>query len=213
MSGAWPKLNEALNAAVNSDSPVEAYQILEQAVSDALGYCGNFRVCRDPDPLDPRDADNLTVLHLPNRSARYGDSGSKAPDEVEGVVMRRTIYFYQHGGPPIFSATPFNDRFDSGVAGEQYITKSQMDLLGITEPSPDALSASADEELAEYNQWLSGEAAWIVQVVGDDDLHAVTATDFDGLMAVFDHEALRSGPAAVDCLRVAWEQRHNNEVV
>jgi hypothetical protein len=169
-------------------------------------------------PTNPRDYDsNATVLHMPNRRADLGDYKSLPPSEVaslgDEVLACRTIYFYEHSGIQ-FSATPFNDRFDSGAAGEQYITRKSLARLGIEVEAgkeSETYAKLADEELKEYNRYVSGQDQWIVRVLGDDEVYAVQASTLEELYANFNHMDHTVGsPEGIAVARFALEQAWAN---
>ena len=213
-------LYSEFQAAMACSNPFEAYAKLSEAVSDYIGFKGNYLIHR-AEPINPRDDDNATVLYLPNRRATYGDARAVDWDEAEGVVWRRPIYFYQHGGNPKFSATPFNDQFDSGVAGVQYICQSGLDLLGITVEQAAAEAAFtklADDELAEYNAYLEGGDAWVLVRVGepDDPWHFTADSLAEALEAIgYYTEEFKGDTESAKIARsvfgMAWDARYEAE--
>lgn len=209
---AMTALNEALNAAFNSESPMQGYQDLVGAVADSLGYCGSFRISRDDNPPNPRNGLNLSTLHLRMRGSQLGDYNVPHPDEAVGeIVFKRTIYGYSHSGL-VLSAQPFNCNFDSGVAGYQYVTKEILAAWGMAEATLLDIEKAFDEELKAYNRYLSSEGYWIVQVIGDEDRYNAQGEDFNELMNDFSHPALDS-QASKDCLLAAWEKRFDAEIL
>lgn len=208
-------LNEALH---NDDDPHSAYEMLFDAVKEHLGYDGQFKVVADPHPDNPRNhnVDLITSLVLKHKRYDLGDNDPD-PNTLDDVVFKRTIYGYDHGGIT-FSATPYADKFDSGVLGVQYITRGNLVALGLAGlgtdhfPTDERLEEWADHELHEYRKYIEGGNAWVVQVLGDDDDHCVTAESWDEFYRSFDHEILHRGDDSArarttDELFNAWENR------
>ena len=98
-----------------------------------------IRILQDPEPISPREHDNIAVFHCANgRNHVIGDDGHqfdkagvdearafiKAIGEDGGVAM--PLYLYEHSGITI-SLTDFKDRWDSGQVGWVYIDKETMD--------------------------------------------------------------------------------------
>lgn len=208
---AMTALNEALNEAFNAESPMQAHMELFDAVATSLGYCGSFRVSRDPEPPNPRDGVNLSVLHLRWGNNQIGDYGALRPEAAGTITYIRPIYVYDHSGL-VVSAKQFNCNFDSGQAGHQYVTKATLDAWGLIEPTPADVEKLLDQELKDYNRYLSSDGYWIVQVLGDEDRYNAQAEDFNDLLNDFSHPALDS-QASKDCLLAAWEQRNEAEIL
>lgn len=210
-------LNEALNEAQNANGPIEAYQLLEEAVIEALGYSGVFRISRDDDPQDPRDCVNLSTLHLRFANSQIGDHGSRPPSDYNDgeIIFKRKIYGYSHSGL-VLSPNEFNCKFDSGLAGWQYVTREMAIAWGVNcgvDESTAETEKIFDKELKAYNKFLGGGGYWAVQVLGDGDVYHVEADTFQELLEEFDHESLRgrSPDAARQCLEAAWDRRDTLE--
>lgn len=205
-------LNDALTNAQMSSGPMEAYQLLEDAVVDALGYCGSFRVATDPDPQDPRDGVNLSTLALRFSNSQIGDHNARPLTDFsdDEILYKRRIFGYDHSGL-VLSPNEFNCKFDSGPAGWQYVTHAMAQAWGTSDL--EEVVKVFDAELKDYNRYLSSSGYWVINVIGDPDTYQVEADTFQELLEGFDHDALRGSEPIIarKCLEQAWEERDTKD--
>lgn len=136
-------------------------------------------VFHDPDVSDPHDEVSpgcaLVMTHRrynwPNDAGIVFDHYS-GWDEVaqelrdhHGAVVTDTIYAYEHSGIMFKTGErtyPFDDRWDSGIAGLAYMTRSRwLDITGEEWAGSDEEIARAREliagEVSTYGMWCNGE--------------------------------------------------------
>lgn len=136
------------------------------------------KILHDPDPQDPREWNEGSVMTCFHRSYSLGDKHDFCdPEELAEYlessedVYRLPLYFYNHSGITI-STKPSGDRWDSGEVGRIYITKANaVNIWGLNPDADDfeaAIINNLESEVKTYNQYITG------------DVYGFTITDPDG---------------------------------
>jgi hypothetical protein len=144
---------------------------------------GNYiiRVKQDTDPFDPREDDNLTTMVCFHRRYKLGDlhdyseldydSFADLKKEIikqENPLIIKPLYLFDHSGITI-RTKPFDCRWDSGMVGFVFITKKNMELLGVEDESK--LDEYLEAEVSEYDKYLTGDVySWSIVKVKTCDL-------------------------------------------
>lgn len=102
-------------------------------------------------------------LSLLNRyMRRFGDPVDGTP-----VLAFRGLAMYDHSGITFWTVAPGDSGhhafdsagWDSGLAGYAYVTKTQADLLGVTDPA-----GALEDEVKEYASWAEGNV-WAYRIL------------------------------------------------
>lgn len=121
----------------------------------------SYKIIQDPEPSDPRvENDNVGKMICFHRRYRLGDKHEfKTPKEFEDwwakqKGIRLPLYLYDHSGLRI-STNPFGCPWDSGQVGYIYVTEAKIK----EEWGRNKVKAVSylQGEVAEYNQYLSGD--------------------------------------------------------
>jgi hypothetical protein len=147
----------------------------------------------DPDPISPRENDNLVVLACWHRNLRLGDRQlfgrvseevirAEVAEESDEVLAILPLYLYQHSGVTM-RTTPFGDRWDSGQVGWAYVTKSGAEKMGCVGERHDrdgkvigmwdreALEESIRGEVKEYDDFLTGQVfGYIIRGIDGEEI-------------------------------------------
>jgi hypothetical protein len=122
-----------------------------------------IRIEPDPDPMSPREWDNLGIIAFWHRRYNYDE---RKGHETEGLdpksfqewldahpeVQYRKLFMLDHSGLR-FSTSDFGDRWDSGQVGFIYSTPERIKWLG----APlDSVLRQLDNEVAELDAYVSG---------------------------------------------------------
>ena len=87
----------------------------------------------DSDPLNPREDDNICIIHVGMRHYSFGDENYNTLEDIEAARIEAEkqgdiclpLYAYCHGGVTI-SLSPYACRWDSGQAGFVQISRQKM---------------------------------------------------------------------------------------
>lgn len=129
----------------------------------------------------PRENGNIGVMFcFKHRRYDLGDKDVANPRDLPGdeVVFSLPLYLYDHSGITMNHAS-FNDRFDSGIAGEHYVTRKVFEENWPNEDpstveSKQKCRSILESELKEYDEYLRGET-WEVNIL-DRDGDAIDGT-------------------------------------
>lgn len=143
----------------------------------------------DPDPMSPREWDNLCHMICWHRRYDLGDETTSQCDESDlrerlcgtEVLAILPLYLYDHSGLTI-NTTGFSCRWDSGQVGWAYITRAQAVKMGCVgdEWTREKLEESIRGEVETYDQYLRGEV-YGYEVTGQDGEHLDSCWGFFGL--------------------------------
>lgn len=131
-----------------------------------------LEIFQDPDPISPREDDNLGKIEMYHRHYLFPHEGG-FKDDPEGltellknrfeVVVCLPIYLYDHSGITISTGNeyPFNDRWDAGKVGFIYATredvKKEFDRKKINPFIKKHVTEILQSEIETYDQYLRGE--------------------------------------------------------
>jgi len=158
----------------------------------------------DPDPLDPRENDNLSVLACWHRRERLGDEQiegmsakeviKRVRDSGDKILALLPLYLYQHSGMTMRCA-PFSCPWDSGQVGWGYVTRSgaeKMGCVGVHHKRLDdgtvvedgtwdkaRLEDAIRSEVEEYDNFLTGQC-YGYEVTDEDGDHIDSSWGFVG---------------------------------
>ena len=142
------------------------------------------RVQPDPDPMDPREQDQVTKMAFFHNRYRLGDraTGYSSADyrgwaqmadairKQEKPALMKPVYMYDHSGLTI-STKPFSCPWDSGQIGFCWITKdraqSELGIRRATVRNSLKLDKVLEAEIEQYDQFLRGEVYGIIIVNPD----------------------------------------------
>jgi hypothetical protein len=122
----------------------------------------------DDNPYSPRENDNLCVIHVAHRNARFGDKNYNNSDSILSAEKEAKdngdiilpLYMYEHSGRTI-SLSPFSCPWDSGQVGFVQITKKAiLENWGkkkLTKQLRERALKSAESEVSELDSYLRGE--------------------------------------------------------
>lgn len=119
---------------------------------------------RDPNPINPREDDNLGTMICFHRRYTLGNKHNMDPKEALSFMNRKDIislplYLYDHSGITM-KTTPFNDPWDSGQVGFIYITKEKIrkeyGWIVITKKRRTKIEEYLQAEVKTYDQFLTG---------------------------------------------------------
>lgn len=147
-------------------------------------------VSGDPDPLNPREEfDQTCTLVCWHRRYRLGDSHDwHDPQEFlremeDRPHLKLPLYLYDHSGITI-ATSPFPCPWDSGQVGWVFIDRCDFHQLGdpndAETSAQDRAMAAMRAEVAEYDQFISGDVWW-VRVEGTEDNVLDSCCGFYGL--------------------------------
>jgi hypothetical protein len=130
-------------------------------------------IYRDPEPMSPRDYDNLAVLSCWHRRYVLGDEEKriepmnldalreKVKNEGDEILAVLALFLYDHSGITMRAAeaNPFHDRWDSGQVGWAYVTKAGAEAMGCVGELWDEarLLGNIRGEVAAYDEYLTGQ--------------------------------------------------------
>ena len=167
--------------------------------NDVERFTHNGRTCRillDPDPMSPRDYDNVSTLACWHRRAKLGDQQLRMDDYASAddalkalkakvkaagdrVLAVLPLYLYEHSGMTMRCGA-FSDPFDSGQVGWGYVTKSSAEKMGcVGRKWPKAkLEEAIRAEVACYDNYLTGQIyGYIVEDSDGDELDSCWSID------------------------------------
>lgn len=122
------------------------------------GTPSRIRLVIDPDPLNPRDDDNIGTLFLGHR--RYnlpheGDLDANAIQALSGDYVVLPVWGYDHSGLAMtagYRTYPFDDPWDSGLLGWIY---AKLGTNGIDDHVK--LIGILEHEVETFAQYFSGD--------------------------------------------------------
>ena len=157
----------------------------------------HIQILPDPDPMDPRDADNPSTFYCWHPDYQLGDKQFSQGDyesmeavfeelrDQEQALAITPLFLYDHSGLSISSGqtwhpgdhapglsaqghNPFDAQgWDTTMIGFAYNTKAQLEAFGNDSESED-LTKHLEAEIDSYNDYLSGNC-WGFIVAGETD--------------------------------------------
>ena len=148
---------------------------------EAYGFTVELHI--DEDAESPRQWDNVTKMYcLHNRYCLGDEHNGRTPDDVarmindDKAVAVLPLYLYDHGGITM-RTTPFHCPWDSGQVGFAIITRdaalSEFGWKVITKKRLAKLEEIIRQEVATYDQFLTGEVYGYVIKDGDDEVDSL----------------------------------------
>jgi len=129
-----------------------------------------IQIFQDPDPIDPRENDNLGTMAFFHRRFRLGDKHELSMEDVQRIcanpeTVSLPVYMYDHGGITI-STSPFSCPWDSGQLGMIFADEAKIrSEYSLLDPSkkvhPDVhekVRQVLQAEVEEYDLFLREEA-------------------------------------------------------
>ena len=178
----------------------------------------SYKVLRDTDPENPRDNDNVGVMHCAHGRYTLGDKGAETPfvdDDYRAkkqrpdVLTYLPIYMYDHSGLA-FAHTPFSCQWDSGLLGWHYVTREKAAETWPHVTDEDELIERAVElmkgELEEYGHFIDGEV-YGFQILDENDEDIDSCWGFVGTDIETNGMLDAAGKEHAEGLRKAWEDR------
>lgn len=139
-------------------------------------------------PIEDGDAFITRFWHNPNRTIDLLTRDSERPVDMQGtpyagIAIALPLYLHAHSGRKL-SLEPFRDPWDSGMLGYAYISRSELERVGLQDATPEQLRASLETEVAIMNQWIEGEV--FGYILEDDEGEHISSCwglyGFDGIM-------------------------------
>lgn len=122
-------------------------------------------IMRDPEPINPREDDNLGTMVCFHSRHNLGDKHEMTIKEAQTFQKREDIitlplYLYDHSGITM-KTTSFNDQWDSGCVGFIYITKEKVrkeyGWKIISKKRREKIEEYLRSEVKAYDQFLTGD--------------------------------------------------------
>ncbi len=120
----------------------------------------------------PREWDNVSTIVCWHRNYILGDeqldtryTEDEIMEKYDNILAIEPVYIYDHSGITI-NTTGFSCGWDSGLVGWAFITKDNLELMGLEHfaNDPAKLSEIIRGEVATYDQYLRGEIyAYVVK--------------------------------------------------
>lgn len=128
-----------------------------------------LEIITDEHPSNPRkEFDNFGTMYCQHRRYSLGDPGAEPPPS-KGVISL-PLYLMDHGGLSI-STRDFYDRWDSGLVGCIYVTRSDVLLEYGVKRMTHAIKSKAikvlEAEVEVYNYYLQGNV-YGYRLLGND---------------------------------------------
>lgn len=152
-------------------------------------------------PMEDGDTFITRFWHKPNRTIHLLSKDSENPVDNKGnvyshIAIALPLYLHVHGGRKL-SLKPFSDPWDSGMLGYAYISRSELERVGLQDATPEQLRANLEAEVIAMNQWIEGEVFGYV-LEGDEGEHIDSCFglyDFDAAMAYLEPHLVDALPA------------------
>lgn len=177
-----------------------------------------YKVLRDTDPENPREHENISVMHCAHQRYTLGDEGAETPFvdndwrakvQRPDVLLWLPIYMYDHSGLA-FQHTPFSCQWDSGLLGWQYVLRAKAAETWPHVTDEDELKERAAEamkdELETYGHFISGEV-YGYQITDEDDEDVDSCWGFIGDDIDTNGMLDAVGEEHAEGLRKAWEEK------
>lgn len=148
---------------------------LHDVIAETRKKPQRVRVVQDPDPVDPREWDNLGTLVCWHRRYQLGDEQPDCtPDEYLKDVPKGSqvypVYLYDHSGIALSLSKvgQFADPWDAGQLGVCIVTPARLTEIGTP---ADRVFEVLDAEINEYNQYLAGDVWGVIIEERDECEH------------------------------------------
>lgn len=159
----------------------------------------------------PREGDLADRIHEVLSDSRYGDGVAERVRAVaawlmieHGTPVVLPVWGYDHGELRLSADAerryPFDDRFDSGLAGIIYADPEALAARGLLDSDVDGIAALLAEEVSHYDSYATGDVHQYVveRRVGGSDEDGWQWEEEDRLGVYFsEQEAVRMGLYAV----------------
>jgi len=123
-----------------------------------------IQIYTDPDPEDPRQFDDTSVMVCAHRRYTLGDKDAERPPKDAAIAW--PIYMYDHSGLTI-SHSPFSCPWDSGQLGEHYITQEAFETAFAGDR--ERAEAYMRRELELYDAYIRGDVWEMCVTLADAD--------------------------------------------
>jgi len=170
----------------------------------------------DPQPMDPRECDNLSTLACWHRRASLGDEqieGMNAKelikhvrDKGDKILALVPLYLYQHSGMTM-NTTGFSSGWDSGQVGWGYVTRASAEQMGCVGTYKDRETGETKtydkaffedairQEVKVYDDFITGQC-FGYEVTDEDGDHIDSCWGFVGDLDYVRKEARESAENA-----------------
>lgn len=136
-----------------------------------------IEICQDEDPENPREWDNLSVLHCWHKRMKIGDENYYLYNEEDKRRIKQVIskakrnrdiiynlYIYQHTGISLSLSNehyPYNDRWDAGQVGYVIVDRKkaleEYSQKRMSKKLRDKIDKIVEGEIETYNQYFGGD--------------------------------------------------------